>query len=137
MRIVVGDQDPAQGPSEFAWWTAQRVRQAWEEKFGIVLSVSPVRRSLRRLRLPPQRRQRRATKYKPADVQRGRPRVPQDPSPCPGFGSLARLRRRVRPGCTERVRTHWEPSRSASLMRVASGRFRLNLLAASSPEGQL
>ncbi len=35
---------------------------------GSVLSASPVRRSLRRL--PPQRPQRRAIQYEPADVQR-------------------------------------------------------------------
>ncbi len=70
IRIAVADQDPAQGLGECAWQTAQRVRQAWREKFGSVLSVSPVRRSLRRLPLPPQRPQRRTTKHKPADGQR-------------------------------------------------------------------
>ncbi len=65
------------------------------------------------------------------------PRVPQDPSPRPGVGNSARLRRRVRPGCAERVRVPWGPPRAAPLVRVASGRFRLHRLAASSPEGQL
>ncbi len=70
IRIVVLDQDPHQDPCEFAWWTAQRVRQAFGEKFSSVLSVSTVRRILRRLGLPPQRPQRRATRYDPAAVQR-------------------------------------------------------------------
>ncbi len=46
------------------------MRQAWGEKFGSVLSVSPGHRSLRRLGLPPQRPQRRATRCDPAAVQR-------------------------------------------------------------------
>ncbi len=49
-----------------------------------------------------------------------RPRIPQAPSPGPGVGSLARLRRRVRPGCAERVRAHLGPLRSAP--RGADGR---------------
>ncbi len=49
-----------------------------------------------------------------------RRRVPQDPSPCPGVGRPARLRRRVRPGCAERVRAHRGPRRADP--RRAGGR---------------
>ncbi len=113
------------------------MRQAWGE-LGIVLSVSPVRRSLRRLPLPPQRPQRRTTKYKPADGQRW-----QDP----GFPKL--LRRAGEWGAL--LACAAESSLAAQSVcgrtgglcgqtpvgRVASGRFRLHQRAASSPEGQL
>ncbi len=46
------------------------MRQAFWEKFGSVLSVSTVRRILRRLGLPPQRPKRCATRCDPAAVQR-------------------------------------------------------------------
>ncbi len=69
-------------------------------------------------------------------VALARSRVPQARSPLPGVGSPVRPRRRVRPGCAEHVRTPSGQPR-APLGRVASGRFRLHPLAASSPEGQL
>ncbi len=58
IRTTVVDQAPAQCQCEFAWWIAQRVRQAFGEKFGSVLSVFAVRRILRWLPLTPQRPQR-------------------------------------------------------------------------------
>ncbi len=74
-------------------------------QFGSVLSVSPVRRSLRRLRLPPQRPQRRATQSEPADVQRW-----QDPE----FPELLRRTREwgALLACAERVRAPWGHARS-------------------------
>ena len=50
--------------------TAQQVRPALGEKFGIVLSVSLVRRAATAAPLPPQRPQRRTTQSEPANVQR-------------------------------------------------------------------
>ncbi len=101
IRIVVGDQDPAQCPCEFAWWIAQRVRQALGEKFGSVLSISPVRRSLRRLQFTPQRTQRRTPNTSPLTYSGGKiqssPRsfaVPRSGEPCsPAPTSPAWLRR--------------------------------------------
>ncbi len=119
-RAIVIDQDPAQG------------------QFGIVLSVSTVRRVLRRLRLTPQRPQRCATQYEPADVQRWK-----DPE------FLKTLRRARELGallvCADESglaaqsmhgRT-WGLCGQTPVGRVASERFRLHRLAASSPEGQL
>ncbi len=133
---IVIDQNPAQCPCEFAWRTTQRVRQALREKFGSVLSASPVRRSLRRLLPTPQRSQRRTTQSEPADVQRWQdPELPKILRRAREWG--ARFRRRVRPGCAERVRKHWGHPRAAPVMRAASGRFRLHWPATSNPEGQL
>ncbi len=114
------------------------MRQALGEKFGSVLSASPVRRILRRLQLPPQRPQRRATQYEPADVQRW-----QDPE----FPKLLRRAREwgallacadesglTAPSVYERT---WGLCGRPPVGRVASGRFRLHRLAASSPESQL
>ncbi len=47
-------------------------------------------------------------------------RAPPAPSSCPGVGSPARLRRRVRPSCAERVRAHRGPVRADP--RRAGGR---------------
>ncbi len=106
------------------------------EKFGSVLSVSPVRRSLRRLGLIPQRPQRRAIRYDPAAVQRWKD------------AEFAQLLRRARElgaliACADESGLAAQsvsgrtggPCGQTPGGRVAGGRFRLNLLAASSPEG--
>ncbi len=138
IRIVVGDQDPAQCQFECAWWTAQRVRQAWEEKFGSVLSGSPVRRSLRRLGLIPQRPQRRATRYDPAAGQRWKDQeFPQILRRAQELGALIACA--AESGLAEQSvsgRTGG-PCGQTPVGRVASGRFRLPWLAAISSEGQL
>ncbi len=138
IRIVVLDQDPHQYQFEFAWWTAQRVRQAFGEQFGSVLSVSPVRRSLRRLGLPPQRPKRRATRYDPAAVQRWKdqefPKIlrrAQELGAVIAFADESGLASQSVYGRT------WGPCGQTPGGQVASGRFRLHLLAAGSPEGQL
>ncbi len=108
------------------------------EKFGSVLSVSPVRWSLRRLQLPPQRPQRRATRYEPAAVQRWKEEeLPQILRRAREWGALlacadeSGLAAQSVCGCPGGMRGQ------TPVVRVASGRFRLHLLAASSPEGQL
>ena len=67
---VVVDQTPQQCKFEFVLWTAQRLRQAFYQEFGVSISVWTVRRILRILGLTPQRPKRRATKYNPRDVKR-------------------------------------------------------------------
>ncbi len=137
IRIVVLDQDPDQYKFEFAWWTAQRVRQALGEKFGSVLSVSTVRRILRRLGLTPQRPQRRAPRYDPAAVQRWKDeefpqilRRAQELGAMIAFADESGLASQSVSGRTG------GPCGQTPVVRVASGRFRLHRLAASSPEGQ-
>ncbi len=138
IRIVVLDQDPDQYPCECAWWTAQRVPQALGEKFGSVLSVSPVRRSLRRRGLTPQRPQRRTTRYDPAAVQRWKdeefPKIlcrAQELGAMIAFADESGLAAQSVCGRT------WGPCGQTPVVQVARGRFRLHLLAAISPEGQL
>ncbi len=138
IRIVVLDQDPHQYPFEFAGWTAQRVRQAWGEKFGSVLSVSPVRRSLRRLGLTPQRPQRCATRYDPAAVQRWKAEeFPQLLRRAPELGAMIACADESGLASQSVSGRTWGPCGQTPVGRVAGGRFRLHLLAASSPEGQL
>ncbi len=107
-------------------------------QLGIVLSVSTVRRGLWRLRLTPQRPKRRTTKYETADVQRWKDE---------DFPNTLRRARELGTmiACADESDLA-APSVCGRLGgirgqtpvgRVASGRFRLHLLAASSPEGQL
>ncbi len=114
------------------------MRQAFWGKFGSVLSGSPVRRSLRRLGLPPQRPQRRTPRYDPAAVRRWkdeelpqilrRARELEALLTCADESGLAAQSVSGRTG---------GPCGQTPVGRVAGGRFRLPLLAASSPEGQL
>ncbi len=138
IRIVVGDQDPAQYQFEFAWWTVQRVRQALGEKFGSVPSVSTRRRSLRRLRLPPQRPQGRATRYHPAAVQRWKDEeLPKILRRAQEWGALLACAAESGLAAQSVSGRTWGPCGQTPVGRVASGRFRLHLLTASGPEGQL
>ncbi len=97
-----------------------------------------MRRILRRLRLTPQRPQRRAAKYKPADGQCWQdPEFPKILRPTRELG--ARLACAAESGvaaqsvCGRTGGMHGQ----IPVGRVASGRFRLHRLATSSPEGQL
>ncbi len=67
---VVVDKTPEHGHFEYALGTAQRVRQAWLDRCGLVFGLRPGRRSLRRLGLPPQRTQRRACRSRPGHGRR-------------------------------------------------------------------
>ncbi len=110
----------------------------WALPAGSVLSVSPVRRILRRLQLAPRRPQWCAAKDEPADVQRWQ--APEFPRPARRSRELGALLAcadesglaapsvfgRLGGNCGQTPRG-----------RVASGRFRRHQLAASSPEGQL
>ncbi len=72
-----------------------------------------MRRSLRRLPLTPQRPQRRATKYKPADGQRWQDEeFPQFLRRARELGALIACADQVRPSCAERFRAHLGPVRS-------------------------
>ncbi len=138
IRIVGGDQNPAQDPCECAGWTAQRVRQAFGEKFGSVLSGSPVRRSLRRLGLTPQRPQRRATRYDPAAAQRWKDEeLPPILRRAQELGALIACADESGLAAQSVSGRTWGSCGQTPVVQVASERFRLNLLAASSPEGQL
>ena len=61
---------PQQCKFEFTLWTAQRLRQAFYQDFGVWISVWTVRRILRMLGLTSQRPKQRATKYNPGDVKK-------------------------------------------------------------------
>ncbi len=119
IRIVVLDQDPNQYQFECAGWTAQRVR-----------------RILRRLGLPPQRPQRRATRCDPAAVQRWKDEeFPQVLRRAQELGALIACADESGLAAQSVSGRTGGPCGQTPVGRVASGRFRL--LAASSPEGQL
>ena len=81
---VVVDQTPQQCKFDFALTTTNRLRQAFHQEFGVRISQWTVRRILRSLGLTPQRPKRRATKYNPGDMARGRPRSSPVSSSVPG-----------------------------------------------------
>ncbi len=108
------------------------------EKFGSVLSVSPVSRNLRRLGLPPQRPQRCATRYDPAAAQRWKDaEFPQILRRAREWGALLACADESGLAAQSGSGRTGGPGGQTPVGRVASGRFRLHLLAASSPEGQL
>ncbi len=126
IHTAAGEQNPEPCLGEFAWRTAQRGHQALGEKFGSVLSVSPGYRGLRRLSLPPQRSQRRATRFEPAHGQRGKdPELPQ-------LARQAQERGALRTCAAESGRAAQSGSgRPGGSRRQPPGRV------ASSPDGQL
>ncbi len=114
------------------------MRQAFWEKFGSVPGVSPVRRILRRLGLTPQRPQRCATQYDPAAVQRWKDEeFPQILRRAQQLGAMIACADESGLAPQSVSGRTWGPCGQTPVGRVASGRFRLHLLAVSSPEGQL
>ncbi len=114
------------------------MRQAFGEKFGSVLSVSTVRRILRRLGLTPQRPKRCATRYDPAAVQRWKDQeFPKILRRAQEFGAMIACADESGLASQSVSGRTWGLCGQTPVVQVASGRFRLNLLAAISPEGQL
>ena len=132
------DKTPKQCKFEFALWTANRLRQAFYQEFGVRISVWTVRRILRMIGLTPQRPKRRATKYNAGDVQRwkdkGFPRVVKRAKELDAvivFADESGLRSDCVYGRT------WGGKGRTPVVRVANSRFRLNMLAAISAEGEI
>ncbi len=98
----------------------------------------PVRRSLRRLPLPPQRPQRRAAKYKPAAGQRWQdPEFPEFLRRAREWGALLACADESGLAAQSACERTGGLGGQTPVGRVAGGRFRLHPLAASSPEGKL
>ena len=136
-KIIV-DNTPQQCKFEFALWTAQRLRQAFYQEFSVPISVWTMRRILRMLGLTPQRPRRRSTKYNPGDVAKWKdeefPLVAKrakDLSATFVFADEAGLSSHCVNGQT------WGVKGQTPIVRVANSRFRLNMFAAISPDGEI
>ena len=133
---VVVDRTPQQCKFEFALWTAQRLRQALWQEFGVRTSIWTVRRILRMLGLTPQRPKRRSVKYSPAKVKKWKdekfPRIVKRAKELGAtivFADESGLSSQCVYGRT------WGIKGKTPVVRVANSRFRLNMFAAISPEG--
>ena len=136
-KFVV-DQTPQQCKFEFALWTAKRLRQAFYQEFSVSISVWTVRRILRILGLTPQRPKRRATKYNAGDVKKWKdkefPRVAKRAKELGAsivFADESGLSSHCVYGRT------WGVKGETPVVRVANSRFRLNMFAAISPDGEI
>ena len=135
---VVVDQTPQQRKFEFILWTAQRLRQAFYQEFGVSISVWTVRRILRMLGLTSQRSKRRATKYNPGDVKKWKdeefPRIAKRAIELGAsivFADESGLSSHCVYGRT------WGVKGKTPIVRVEDSRFRLNMFAAISPDGEI
>ena len=135
---VVVDQTPQQCKFDFALWTTNRLRQAFYQEFGVRISQWTVRRILRSLGLTPQRPKRRATKYNPGDVARWKaeefPRIVKRARQLGAtivFADESGLSAHCVYGRT------WGVKGKTPVVRVANSRFRLNMFAAISAEGEI
>ena len=136
-RTVV-DKTPQQLKFEFALWTVNRLRQAFYDEFKVQLSATTVRRILKTLKLSPQRPKRRAVKYCPQQVKRWKTKT---------FPKIAKKARKAgalivfadESGLDSQCvygRT-WGPVGQTPVVRVANSKFRLSMLAAISPDGEM
>ena len=136
-RTVV-NKTPEQYQFEFALWTVKRLRIAFREEFQITISNSTLRRILRTLGLSPQRPKRRAVRYSPHAVtlwkSQSFPRIVQHAQEMGAtivFVDEAGLDSMCVYGRT------WGKQGETPIVRVANSKFRVNMLAAISPQGRL
>ena len=135
---TIVDKTPEQCKFEFVLWTANRLRQAFYQEFGVRISVWTVRRILRMMGLTPQRPKRRAAKYNPGNVKRWKdkefPRIMKRAKELGAtivFADESGLRSDCVYGRT------WAGKGKTPVVKVANSRFRLNMFAAISPEGEI
>ena len=138
LYATVVNKTPEQYQFEFALWTAGRLRIAFHQQFGLSVSTTTVRRILRALGLTPQRPKRRALQYSPQAVtlwkSQSFPGIVQHARETGAtivFADEAGLDSMCVYGRT------WGRKGETPIVRVANSKFRVNMLAAISPDGQL
>ena len=135
---TVVNKTPEHYQFEFALWSVRRLRIAFREEFQITMSHSTLRRILRTLGLSPQRPKRRAVRYCPHAVtlwkSQSFPSIVQHAQETDAtivFADEAGLDSMCVYGRT------WGKQGETFIVRVATSKFRVNMLAAISPQGQL
>ena len=135
---IVTSMDPRQLQFEFAYWTGQRVRDAVQCKYEIRVSRSTMRRAMRRLGLSPQRPKRRAyqqcaqsiAKWK-SDSYLDLKKKAQEEDALILFEGEAGMR------SDYHVSRTWGRQDKTPKVCLTGARFRVNMLAAITPEGRM
>lgn len=130
--------NPQQFKFEFALWTRAMVRELIRTEFKVAMSEVSVGRLLRKLGLSPQRPLARAYQRDPALVndwiKNEFPRIRAEAKAAGAeifFGDEAAVRSDYHTGTT------WAPVGVTPTVRTTGARFKLNLISAISPKGQL
>ena len=130
--------NPQQFKFEFALWTRALVRELIRKQFKVALSEVSVGRLLRKLGLSPQRPLMRAYQRDPdlvADwIKNEFPRIRAEAKAAGAqifFGDEAAVRSDYHSGTT------WAPVGATPVVQTTGARFKLNLISAISPKGQL
>ena len=138
IATVVLDKMPEQLKFEFAMWNVPRLRAAFLERFGVQLSLTTMRRIMKGLDLTCQRPKRRARKYSRQLVelwqQKVYPVIAKEANKKGAtivFADESGLQSQCVYGRT------WGKKGTTPVVRVANSRFRLSILGAVSPSGEL
>lgn len=130
--------NPMQYKFEFALWTRAMVRALIRTQFKVLLSEVSVGRLLRKLGLSPQRPLMRAYQRDPVMVldwvKNEFPRIRAEAKAAGAeifFGDEAAVRSDHHAGTT------WAPAGATPIAKTTGARFKLNLISAISPKGQL
>jgi len=130
--------NPQQFKFEFALWTRAMVRELIRKQFKVALSEVSVGRLLRKLGLSPQRPLMRAYQRDPelvADwIKNEFPRIRAEAKAAGAeifFGDEAAVRSDYHSGTT------WAPVGATPVIKTTGARFKVNLISAISPKGQL
>ncbi len=132
------DTSPDQFQFEFASRSLKIVRPGILDQFPVQLSLSTVRRVLRRLGLTPQRPQFRSSQQNAAAVRTGiAATYPALARQAQEQGALLLLADEAGRTSHSHRGTPWGPRGRTPVVRQTGARFRLNRLSASSPSGEI
>ncbi len=138
IRATLQDKSPDQLQFEFAYWSLKIVRPGILDQFPVQLSLSTVRRVLRRLGLTPQRPQFRSSQQNAAAVRTG------IAATYPALARQAQEQGALLLWADEAGRTShshrgtpWGPRGRTPVVQPTGARFRLHRLSAISPSGEI
>ena len=138
MLNTVVTKTPQQLRFEFALWTANMVRMALQEKFGLQVSRWTVQRAMKKLNLTPQKPKKRALKHDREKVRKWQFET---------FPAL--VKRAVQEGKTIVFADEsglaaqcvygrtWGRKGETPIVKTANSKYRVSMLAAISPDGRL
>ena len=135
---AVVDEIAKQSKAEFALWTAERLRRTFYQEFGVRISACTVRRARRMVGLTPQRPKRRTTKYSPGNVRRWKEEgYLESWKRARELGAMIIFADEAGLACHGMYGHTWVVKGKTLIVRVADSRFRLNMLAAISPDSEI
>lgn len=135
--LIVG-VDPRQYEFELGLWTREMVRELIRREFGVRLSKVSVGRLLRSMGLSPQRPLWRAYQQNPEAVERWKAEdYPAIAAEAKKAGAVIYFGDEAAVHSTAHAGTTWAPVGRTPVVRATGARFKVNLVSAVSPTGQL